>query len=112
MFIDGDNVDEIKNLESILRDNNVKIERKAVKTKNNISWTLRALMDEVDEEFEYFKLRDHLYNLIMHPDKEKTKKRSRLFETDVNGIFFVGRPNVGKDILEIAINQSKISKIK
>ena len=26
MFIDGDNVDEIKNLESILRDNNVKIE--------------------------------------------------------------------------------------
>ena len=103
MFIDGDNVDEIKNLESILRDNNVKIERKAVKTKNNISWTLRALMDEVDEEFEYFQLRDHLYNLIMHPDKEKLKKDPDYLKLMSMAFSLLEGQNVGKDILEIAI---------
>ena len=103
MFIDGDNVNEIKSLESILRDNNVKIERKAVKTKNNISWTLRALMDEVDEEFEYFKLRDHLYNLIMHPDKEKLKKDPDYLKLMSMAFSLLEDQNVGKDILEIAI---------
>lgn len=103
MFIDGDNVDEIKNLESILRDNNVKIERKAVKTKNNISWTLRALMDEVDEEFENFQLRDHLYNLIMHPDKEKLKKDPDYLKLMSMAFSLLEDQNVGKDILEIAI---------
>lgn len=103
MFIDGDNVDEIKNLESILKEKNVHIERKAVKTKNNIRWTLKELMDEVDEEFEYFKQRDRLYYLIMHPDKEKLAKDPDYLKLMSMAFSLLEDQNVDKDILEIAI---------
>lgn len=103
MYIDGNDKNEIKNLESILRNNNVNIERQALKTKTNIGWTLRELMDEIDEEFEYFKLRDHLYHLIMNPDKEKIARDPDYLKLMSMAFSLLEDESVEKNIIEIAI---------
>lgn len=46
----------------------------AVETKINREWTLKRLMDEVEQEFEYFSIRNELYECLMNPDRERLQK--------------------------------------
>ncbi len=45
--------------------------RQAVETKTNREWTLKQLMNEVDQEFEYFSVRNELYEFLMNPNRER-----------------------------------------
>ena len=54
-----------------MKEKGIRLGRVAVRTENNISWKLKDLMDEVEEEFQYFLLRDKLFEIVTHPDKER-----------------------------------------
>ncbi len=48
--------------------------RQAVETKTNREWTLQQLMDEIDQEYEYFCIRNELYECLTHPDIKRLKE--------------------------------------
>lgn len=48
--------------------------RQAVETNINREWTLKRLMDEIDQEFEYFSVRNELYECLMRPDMNRLKE--------------------------------------
>ena len=69
LFLDTMQPEQIQAFSKALKDQNVQIGRVALRTENNISWKLRTLMEEVDQEFQYFLIRDQLYQMVTHPDK-------------------------------------------
>ena len=103
MFLDGNDINEIKNLESILKQEAIDIPRKALKTKNNIDWLLGDLMKEVDEEYQYFKLKDDLRELVMNPNKEKLTQDPDYLKLMSMAFSLLEDDRVEKEILEIAI---------
>lgn len=74
LFLDTMQQDKIQILAKKLKEKGIQLGRVAVRTENNISWKLKDLMDEVEEEFQYFLLRDKLFDIISHPDKERLDK--------------------------------------
>lgn len=74
LFLDTMQPQDIQNFSMRLKEKKIRMGRVAVRTENNISWKLRDLMEEVEQEFQYFLLRDQLYELVMHPDKERLEK--------------------------------------
>lgn len=58
-------------LSAAFKENGIYTGRVAIQTVHNIDWTLADLMEEVENEYQYFSLRDTLYDLITHPDKER-----------------------------------------
>ncbi len=74
LFLDTMQQDKIQLLAKRLKEKGIQLGRVAVRTENNISWKLKDLMDEVEEEFQYFLLRDKLFDIISHPDKERLDK--------------------------------------
>lgn len=57
-------VEEISDIQTRLEQANIQIRAMALATAENRSWTLAALMKEVQEEAAYFERRDHLADLI------------------------------------------------
>lgn len=74
LFLDTMKPETIQQFARELNQKGVHIGRVAVRTENNVSWKLGDLMEEVDQEFRYFLLRDRLYELVSHPDKERLEK--------------------------------------
>ena len=68
LYLDGLNKEQMKKL-----DENIHVERIAVSTQSNLEWTLSYLMDEVENEYHYFEVRNALYQMLIHPDKERIK---------------------------------------
>ena len=64
LFLDTMQQDKIQILAKKLKEKGIQLGRVAVRTENNISWKLKDLMDEVEEEFQYFLLRDKLFDII------------------------------------------------
>ena len=60
-----------------LQEEGIYIGRVAQNTPENIHWSLRDLMDEVDLAYEIDSLRTELYELVEHIDTKK-------FQTDAN----------------------------
>ena len=71
LFLDTMQQDKIQLFAKLLQEKGIRLGRVAVRTENNISWKLKDLMDEVEEEFQYFLLRDKLFEFVTHPDKER-----------------------------------------
>lgn len=71
LFLDTMQQDKIQLFAKLLQEKGIRLGRVAVRTENNISWKLKDLMDEVEEEFQYFLLRDQLFEIVTHPDKER-----------------------------------------
>lgn len=71
LFLDTMRQDKIQLFAKLLKEKGIRLGRVAVRTENNISWKLKDLMDEVEEEFQYFLLRDKLFEIVTHPDKER-----------------------------------------
>ena len=71
LFLDTMQQDTIQLFAKLLKEKGICLGRVAVRTENNISWKLKDLMDEVEEEFQYFLLRDKLFEFVTHPDKER-----------------------------------------
>ncbi len=71
ILMDGMGENEIKEFNRILWDHSFDIARKAVTTPSNLSWTLRQLLTEIEEEYAYFTTREELYELLTHPDQAR-----------------------------------------
>ncbi len=60
-------------LAEALKKEEIFIPRVAVNTENNINWTLEYLMEIVEQEYEYYALKEKIYDIITHPDKTRLK---------------------------------------
>lgn len=84
LFLDEMDEKEIQDLLKLFKQEGIQIGRVCVATENNKKWTLRQLMEEVDEEYRYFAIRDEIYSILKCPDKERLEKDEnylRLFST-------------------------------
>lgn len=66
LYLDGVNEEQMKSL-----DENVHVLRVAVSTPTNLEWNLEQLMEEIEKEYNYFKVRNDLYQILIHPNKER-----------------------------------------
>lgn len=103
LYIESRDVEELQNLDKELDEQNIQIERKAIKTENNVDWTLRELLNEVREEFEYFQLKDKLYALITSPNKEKLNTDPIYLRTMTMAFSLLQDDEVDKNTLKMAI---------
>ncbi len=74
LFLDTMKPEAVQQFSKELIQKGIRLGRVAVRTENNVSWTLRTLMEEVEEEFQFFQLREKLYDVILHPDKDRLQK--------------------------------------
>lgn len=68
LYLDGLNEEQMKKIDECIH-----VGRIAVSTQSNLEWTLSHLMNEVDKEYHYFEIRNDLYQMLIHPDKERIK---------------------------------------
>lgn len=65
MIIQDLDDDRIQAISFALREANAHVARKAMLTKHNRTWTLASLLQEIEEEHQYFMMYDHLKQLLM-----------------------------------------------
>lgn len=56
--------EKINEISKLLNESNLSIERKAMITEHNIHWKLYDLLVEIDQEHQFFKLREQLIHLV------------------------------------------------
>lgn len=103
MYVDTNDVKEIQDFDSLLKEAQADIERKAIITDNNIGWTLEELIDEVDREYNYFKLKDRLYYLVSNPDREKINNDENYLKLMSMAYSLLENDPIEEELLEIAI---------
>ena len=69
LYLDGLEESQMKKLDAC-----VHVKYVAVSTATNLEWTLSKLMNEVQKEYHYFLVRNRLYQVLIHPDKERLKE--------------------------------------
>ena len=101
--------DEIKKISTLLKEQAVDIERKAMLTQPNRHWTIEALLKEVDVEHTYFKKRSQLNQLLLDSTKIKPEDiKAELIADFQKAVLFAYDTLQDKestsDVLEKAIN--------
>lgn len=107
IYIDEADVKEIQKFDNLLKENNVDIPRKAIKTENNLSWTLGSLLKEVNEEYEYFCLKDEIHAIVMNPDREKLNTDGDYLRLMSMAFSLLEDDQAPKEVLEIALKALK-----
>ena len=79
------------------------VPRKAMQNELNQDWRLMDLMKEIQEESEYFILREHLYDLIQQVDMERMKQDEEYAKLMSAGYGLFEQDDVPKDLLAFAI---------
>ena len=60
-------------LKEKMHQNDIYIPRIALETEQNVHWTLKELLDAIDEEVEYFQLRDAIISKLKKPNMYRVK---------------------------------------
>lgn len=107
IYIDESDVEEIQKFDNLLKENNVDIPRKAIKTENNLSWTLGSLLKEVNDEYEYFCLKDEIHAIVMNPDREKLNTDGDYLRLMSMAFSLLEDDKAPKEVLEIALKALK-----
>lgn len=66
--------EQIDSLRNEMKKNRIYVPRIAMETEHNIHWTLKELLDAIDEEVEYFRLRDAVIDKLKKPNFNRIKK--------------------------------------
>lgn len=69
--IDDKQMDQLR---TKMKEKGIYIPRIAMETEHNVHWTLGDLMEEIDQEIEYFKLRDAIIEKLKKPNFSRIKK--------------------------------------
>jgi hypothetical protein len=80
------------------------VERMAIATDSNLEWTLEKLMDEIEQEYTYFRVRNELYECLIHPNKEKMKEDELYFKLLVKSFHLYENEKTPLSQLEEALN--------
>ena len=86
------------------QDIDLPVERMAIATNSNLEWTLEKLMDEIEQEYTYFRVRNELYECLIHPDKKKMKENESYFKLLVKSFDLYENEKTPLSQLEEALN--------
>ena len=109
ILIDGMDREEIKEFNRILSGNGFDIPRKAVITPSNSLWPLGKLIDEIDEEYAYFRAREELYTLLTNPDKKRLAEDPQYLKMMSNAYALLEDENADTELICAAIQIIKRS---
>lgn len=98
-------------LADALKKEEIFIPRVAVNTKNNINWTLGYLMEIVEQEYEYYALKEKIYDIITHPDKVRLKADPFYRKRMVHAYSLLEDPETTLEQLQECYIQIKSSKL-
>ena len=85
------------------------VSNKAMRNKNNENWKLIDLMEEIEEEANYFKKREYLYELVQNADFERMEKDEEYAQLVSASYGLFQQDEVPLEILEFAIDLMKKS---
>lgn len=98
LYLDGLNEEQMKSL-----DEKVHVLRVAVSTPTNLEWNLGQLMEEVEKEYVYFKVKNELYQILIHPDKERLEMDANYLKQLANAFRLYEDKKTPVEILEQAL---------
>ncbi len=104
LIMDGYSPGQLESLAKQMHERHLDIGRLAMKTETNQTWTLSALMDEIDEEYAYFQSRDRLYALLISPDKALLEKDAVYRKTLAMAYSLLEDGQAEKEYIDMAIS--------
>lgn len=96
-------VEEISQLQTRLEQEGIHIPAMAVETENNRSFTLGALMKEVQREAEYFKKREELADLISQADRSRMQSDQDYFRCVMMAAALLKEDELSENMLNTAL---------
>ena len=88
------------------------VSSKAMRNENNENWKLIDLMKEIEEEANYFKKREYLYELVQKADFERMEKDAEYSQLVSASYGLFQQDEVPLEILEFAIDLMKKSSLQ
>lgn len=100
MYFIDEEYETVKKLSSLL---NFPVPRKAMQNENNKQWTLKALMEEIEEEVEYFQVREQLYGLVQKADVKRMETDDEYAQLMAASYGLIEQEEASVDLLKFAI---------
>ena len=100
MYFIEEEYETVKKLSSLL---DFSVPRKAMQNENNKNWTLLALMEEIEQEVEYFQVREYLYTLIQKADVKRMETDEEYARLMAASYGLIEQEEASIDLLKFAI---------
>ena len=100
MYYKSETHETVKNVESHL---GFTVIRKAMENELNQNWKLKDLMAEINEEAEYFIVREKLYDLVQKADMQRMEKDDEYAQLLAASYGLIEQEDAPKELLEFAI---------
>ena len=100
MYYKDETHDTVKHVESAL---GFTVMRKAMENELNQNWKLKDLMHEINEEAEYFIVRERLYALVQNADVKRMEEDEEYAQLMAASYGLIEQEDAPVDLLEFAI---------
>ena len=100
MYFIEEEYETIKKLSSLL---DFSVPRKCMQNENNKNWTLQALMQEIEDEVEYFQVRERLYDLVQKADVQRMETDAEYAQLMAASYGLIEQEEANVDLLKFAI---------
>lgn len=100
MYYKNETHDTVKHVESAL---GFSVMRKAMENEFNQNWKLKDLMHEINEEAEYFIVREKLYMLVQNADVKRMEEDEEYAQLMAASYGLIEQEDAPVDLLEFAI---------
>lgn len=89
--------DDIKDMNEQLKQQGISMPRKAMLTKHNKDWYLFDLMKEIEEEHQYFQMRDDIYHLLQESSSLIINQYTKASWTNYESAFYKAYEQLSKE---------------